>query len=70
MSYTYKVRLRYAVLDASTNPPTIIKDIFPDTWQDARESTLSCESCVVVFATKQSPIDLGSYIVVEETETA
>ena len=69
MPFSYKMRLRYAVLDASINPPGLMKDIFPTTWEDAMESTLSYESCVAVFATKQSPVDLGPSVVVEETET-
>jgi hypothetical protein len=69
MSFSYKMRLRYAVLDASINPPSLMKDIFPTTWENAIESTLSSESCVAVFATKQFPVDLGPSIVVEETET-
>ena len=69
MPFSYKMRLRYAVLDASTNPPTLMKDIFPDTWQDASESTLNCDHCIAVFPTKQFPADLGPTIVIEETET-
>jgi len=69
MPYSYKMRLRYAVLDATANPPSLMKDIFPTTWQDASESTLNSEYCVAVFPTKQSPVDLGPTIVVEETET-
>jgi len=46
-----------------------MKDIFPTTWQDASESTLCSDYCVAVFPTKQSPVDLGPTIVVEETET-
>jgi hypothetical protein len=69
MAFSYKVRLRYAVLDVSFNPPTLIKDIFPQTWDTAKETTLCSEHCVIVFATKQSPADLGPTIVVEETET-
>ena len=70
MPFSYKMRLRYAVLDVSANPPSLMKDIFPTTWETASESTLNSESCVAVFATKQSPVDLGPSIVVEETETA
>ena len=69
MAYSYTLRLRYAVLDASTNPPILMKDIFPDTWETASECTLSSESCVVTFPTKQSPVYLGPTIVIEETET-
>jgi hypothetical protein len=47
-----------------------MKDIFPTTWETASESTLCADYCVAVFATKQSPVDLGPSIVVEETETA
>lgn len=68
MSFSYKIRLRYAVLDISVNPPSLMKDIFPTTWQDASESTLCADYCVAVFPTKQSPADLGPSIVVEETE--
>ena len=64
------MRLRYAVLDISVNPPSLMKDIFPTTWETASESTLNSEYCVAVFATKQSPVDLGPSIIVEETETA
>ena len=64
------MRLRYAVLDISVNPPSLMKDIFPTTWETASESYLCSEYCVAVFATKQSPVDLGPTIVVEETETA
>lgn len=70
MPFFYKMRLRYAVLDISVNPPSLMKDIFPTTWSDASESTLCQDYCVAVFATKQSPVDLGPTIVVEETETA
>ena len=69
MPFSYKMRLRYAVLDLSANPPTLMKDIFPTTWQDASESTLNSDHCIAVFPTKQSPVDLGPTIVVEETET-
>ena len=69
MPYSYKMRLRYAVLDASANPPSLMKDIFPTTWQDASESTLCSDYRVAVFPTKQSPVDLFPSIVVEETET-
>jgi hypothetical protein len=69
MPFSYKMRLRYAVLDATVNPPSLMKDIFPTTWQDASESTLNSEYCIAVFPTKQSPVDLGPTIVVEETET-
>lgn len=68
MPYSYKMRLRYAVLDTSANPPVLMKDIFPTTWQDASESTLNSDHCVAVFPTKQSPVDLGPTIVVEEIE--
>jgi len=70
MPFSYKMRLRYAVLDISVNPPSLMKDIFPTTWETASESYLCSEYCVAVFATKQSPVDLGPTIVVEETETA
>ena len=70
MPFSYKMRLRYAVLDVTVNPPSLMKDIFPTTWETAIESTLNSEYCVAVFATKQSPVDLGPSIVVEETETA
>ena len=70
MPFSYKMRLRYAVLDVSVNPPILMKDIFPTTWQEASESTLCSDYCVAVFATKQSPVDLGPSIIVEETETA
>ena len=69
MPFSYKMRLRYAVLDVTANPPSLMKDIFPTTWETASESTLNSECCVAVFATKQSPVDLGPTIVVEETET-
>jgi hypothetical protein len=69
MAYSYKVRLRYAVLDVSSNPPTLIKDIFPTTWETAKESTLCSDYCIVVFKSRQSPVDLGNYIDIEETET-
>jgi len=69
MPFSYKIRLRYAVLDISENPPSLMKDIFPDTWEIAMESTLCSDQCVAVFATKQSPVDLGPSIIVEETET-
>jgi len=69
MPYSYKMRLRYAVLDATANPPTLMKDIFPTTWETASESTLCQDYCIAVFPTKQSPVDLGPTIVVEETET-
>ena len=69
MPFSYKMRLRYAVLDVTANPPTLMKDIFPTTWETASESTLNSEYCVAVFATKQSPVDLGPSIIVEETET-
>ena len=70
MPFSYKMRLRYAVLDISVNPPSLMKDIFPTTWETASESYLCSEYCIAVFATKQSPVDLGPTIVVEETETA
>ena len=70
MPFSYKMRLRYAVLDISVNPPSLMKDIFPTTWETASESYLCSDYCVAVFATKQSPVDLGPTIVVEETETA
>ena len=70
MPFSYKMRLRYAVLDVTANPPTLMKDIFPTTWETASESTLNSEYCVAVFATKQSPVDLGPSIIVEETETS
>ena len=70
MPFSYKMRLRYAVLDVSVNPPSLMKDIFPTTWETASESTLNSEYCVAVFATKQSPVDLGPSIIVEETETS
>ena len=70
MPFSYKMRLRYAVLDATANPPSLMKDIFPTTWETASESTLNSEYCIAVFPTKQSPVDLGPSIVVEETETA
>ena len=70
MPFSYKMRLRYAVLDVSANPPSLMKDIFPTTWETASESTLCSDNCVAVFATKQSPVDLGPFIVVEETETS
>jgi hypothetical protein len=69
MPFSYKMRLRYAVLDVTANPPTLMKDIFPTTWETASESTLNSEYCVAVFATKQSPVDLGPSIIVKETET-
>ena len=69
MPFSYKMRLRYAVLDVTANPPSLMKDIFPTTWETASESTLNSEYCVAVFATKQFPVDLGPSIVVEETET-
>ena len=69
MPFSYKMRLRYAVLDVSVNPPSLMKDIFPTTWETASESYLCSDYCVAVFATKQSPVDLGPSIIVEETET-
>ena len=69
MPFSYKMRLRYAVLDISVNPPSLMKDIFPTTWETASESYLCSDYCVAVFATKQSPVDLGPSIIVEETET-
>ena len=70
MPFSYKMRLRYAVLDISVNPPSLMKDIFPTTWESASESYLCADYCVAVFPTKQSPVDLGPTIVVEETEIA
>ena len=69
MPFSYKMRLRYAVLDVSVNPPSLMKDIFPTTWETASESYLCSDYCVAVFATKQSPVDLGPSIIVEETVT-
>lgn len=65
MSYSYKVTLRYALLDASVNPPTLVKDLFPSTWQDALETTLNQAECVITFAEPQTPADLGAYVKVE-----
>lgn len=65
MSYSYKVTLRYALLDASVNPPTLVKDLFPSTWQDALETTLNQVECVITFAEPQTPVDLGPYVKVE-----
>lgn len=65
MPYSYKVTLRYALLDASVNPPPLVKDLFPSTWQDALETTLNQVECVITFAEPQTPVDLGPYVKVE-----
>jgi hypothetical protein len=65
MSYSYKITLRYAILDASVNPPALVKDLFPSTWQDALETTLNQAECVITFADPQTPVDLGQYVKVE-----
>ena len=47
------------------NPPTLVKDLFPSTWQDALETTLNQAECVITFAEPQTPVDLGAYVKVE-----
>jgi hypothetical protein len=47
------------------NPPTLVKDLFPNTWQDALETTLNQAECVITFAEPQTPVDLGIYVKVE-----
>lgn len=66
-TYSYTIRLKYATLDVGENPPALVKDVFPSTWQTAIETTLCVDYCRIDFATRQSPVMLGPTISIEET---
>jgi hypothetical protein len=67
MIYTYKITVLGAGLDVANCPPAVVFALFP---AFAGETvTINQGECLVTFPTKQSPVDLGPTIVVEETET-
>jgi len=60
---TYKITLLGMTLDNSVNPPAILNALFPNASPLSVE--LSQESCIVTFATPQTPSDLGPLVKVE-----
>ena len=60
---TYKISILYAQMDASENPPAIVKDVFPG--KEFQSCMVDRSSVTVTFTTPQTPADLGPLVNVE-----
>ncbi len=65
---TYKITNIMGVqMDASVNPPAIVKALFPSAEPQSVE--LLSSDCTVTFDAPQTPVDLGPLVKVEIIDT-
>jgi hypothetical protein len=63
MSYTYRIKLVIGKIDNTVCPPDFLDDIFPNFAGEP--VVLTPSSCDVIFATPQTPVDLGPLVKIE-----
>jgi hypothetical protein len=61
--YIYKITLIGMEMNTSTCPPSIVSNVFPSF--NGEPTTLTPNETTVIFATEQTPVDLGPLVRVE-----